>query len=413
MFLQTFISGFYLLVAIVAGGILARYGGVASGVAFGASVFVASVQIHLLFLARHAAKTHSEQVARLRADHVTLAEELAEARAKAEELEIKLRVESRKSSEALAHEMRMIEEMFGQLEQSLETRIEARAQASMVSELANATSADPILENIRDALAHNRVELHLQPIVSLPNRRPAFYEGFTRLRDELGAIILPNVFLQAADDAGLLSTIDNLLLFRCVQIVRRLSQKDRRVGIFCNVALNSLRDEIFFPQFYQFMKENRDLAGSVIFELGQESFDSRTSVEARNMAKLLDLGFRFSIDKVRHLEVDLADLERSGVRFFKVEAGLFLHEVIDGGQRPRSSVARDLAPHDVPAVFQRYGIELIAEKIETEKMVVEILEFEFALAQGHLFGTVRPVKGELLDDAGPAPDFSARKRAAR
>jgi cyclic-di-GMP phosphodiesterase TipF (flagellum assembly factor) len=41
-------------------------------------------------------------------------------------------------------------------------------------------------------LEDNRIELHLQPIVALPQRKTVYYEGFTRLRDPSGAVILPS-----------------------------------------------------------------------------------------------------------------------------------------------------------------------------------------------------------------------------
>src|SRR6185437_2921283 len=115
-------------------------------------------------------------------------------------------------------------------------------------------------------------------------------------------------YLSVAEPEGLVSAIDNLLLFRCVQIVRRLASKDRKVGIFCNVALGSLADESFFPQFLEFLSENRDMAGALIFELGQPAYERRGAAEARNMAKLADLGFRFSLDKVVDLDLNFADL---------------------------------------------------------------------------------------------------------
>jgi cyclic-di-GMP phosphodiesterase TipF (flagellum assembly factor) len=55
-----------------------------------------------------------------------------------------------------------------------------------------------------------------------------------------------------AEPAGLVAAIDNLLLFRCVQIVRRLARQDRRVGIFCNISMASLGDDAFFPHFLGF-----------------------------------------------------------------------------------------------------------------------------------------------------------------
>ena len=40
-------------------------------------------------------------------------------------------------------------------------------------------------------------------------------------------------------------------------------------------------------------------------------------------------------------------------------------------------------------------IELIAEKIEEEHVVVNLLDYEVALAQGFLFGEPKPVRHDL------------------
>ena len=135
---------------------------------------------------------------------------------------------------------------------------------------------------------------------------------------------MPAEYLSVAEPGGLVSAIDNLLLFRCVQIVRRLAKNDRKVGIFCNIALGSLADEAFFPQFLEFLAEHKDMAGALIFELGQAAFDRRGSVEARNMAKLADLGFRFSLDKVTDLDLDFQELQRADVKFVKIAADVLL-----------------------------------------------------------------------------------------
>ena len=165
-----------------------------------------------------------------------------------------------------------------------------------------------MLEIVREALSENRVDLYLQPVVGLPQRKTVFYESFSRLRDASGQVIMPAEYLAVAEPGGLVTAIDNLLLFRCVQIVRRLARQDRRVGIFCNISMSSLGDEEFFPQFLDLLRANRDLAPALVFEVGQAAFDARDSVQARNMGRLADLGFRFSLDKVTNLDLDLQDL---------------------------------------------------------------------------------------------------------
>jgi cyclic-di-GMP phosphodiesterase TipF (flagellum assembly factor) len=258
-----------------------------------------------------------------------------------------------------------------------------------------------LMEIVREALAENRVDLYLQPVVSLPQRRTVFYESFTRLRDPTGQIIMPAEYLAVAEPAGLVTAIDNLLLFRCVQIVRRLAAQDRRVGIFCNVAMASLGDDEFFPQFLELLRANRDLAPALIFEVGQAAFDARTSVEARNMGKLAELGFRFSLDKVADLDLDLQDLTRADVKFVRIGAQRLLDDLTEIGGRLVFRSMPDLAAEDFALLMRRYGVELIAEKVENERQVVDILDLDIQIAQGHLFGEPRAIKDAVLAETGP------------
>ncbi|MEO6340232.1 MAG: EAL domain-containing protein, partial [Caulobacteraceae bacterium] len=249
----------------------------------------------------------------------------------------------------------------------------------------------------------------------LPQRRTTFYESFSRLRDETGRILMPAEYLAVAEPEGLVSAIDNLLLFRCVQIVRRLAKNDRKVGIFCNISLASLSDEAFFPQFLDFLAKNKDLAGALIFELGQAAFEARGSVESRNMAKLADLGFRFSMDKVMNLDIDFADLARTDVKFIKISAQVLLDQILEVEGRMALKSMKDLQAGDFAALTRRYGVEVIAEKIEAERQVIDVLELDIGFGQGHLFGEPRAIRDAVLAETDPPAAFmrsTLQRRAA-
>jgi cyclic-di-GMP phosphodiesterase TipF (flagellum assembly factor) len=325
-------------------------------------------------------------------------------------------------SEALTGEVRMLEALVQRMGESLDERLaqlQVGAPAAAVPALHNErrrrAQTTVLLEEVREALAANRVDLSLQPVVSLPQRRTVFYESFSRLRDESGRMMMPAEYLPAAEPEGLVSAIDNLLLFRCVQIVRRLAKQERKVGIFCNISLASLADEVFFPQFLEFLSENRDTASGLIFELGQAAFEARGSVEARNMAKLADLGYRFSIDKVTDLSLDFADLARSDVKFVKISASVMLDQLTEMDGRLTLKAQNDIDPVDFAQLARRYGVEVICEKIESERQVVDILEFDVAYGQGHLFGEPRAIREQVLAESDPPADFiegPLRRKAA-
>jgi cyclic-di-GMP phosphodiesterase TipF (flagellum assembly factor) len=330
--------------------------------------------------------------------------------------------EAARRSEVLSDEVRMLEALVQRMSDSLEDRL-AQLQVGvqtptvtvLPTERRRRQQTTVLLEEVRAALAANRVDLYLQPVVSLPQRRTVFYESFSRLRDDGGRVMMPAEYLPAAEPEGLVSAIDNLLLFRCVQIVRRLAKQERKVGIFCNISLASLADEVFFPQFLEFLAENRDAAGALIFELGQAAYEARGSVEARNMAKLADMGFRFSIDKVSDLSLDFADLARSDVKFVKISAPVLLDQLQDMDGRLTLKSQKDIQAVDFADLARRYGVEVIAEKIESERQVVDILDLDVGYGQGHLFGEPRAIKEQVLAESDPPHTFirdALRKKAA-
>jgi cyclic-di-GMP phosphodiesterase TipF (flagellum assembly factor) len=311
-------------------------------------------------------------------------------------------------SEELTTEVRMLEDLVQRISEDIDERLNARAATVIPlspKDERKVRHGAAVLQEVRSALADNRVDLYLQPVVSLPQRRTVFYESFTRLRDEAGRMMLPAEYLAVAEPEGLVSAIDNLLLFRCVQIVRRLAKQDRKVGIFCNISLASLADETFFPQFIEFLGENKDTAGGLIFELGQSAFEARGAVEARNMAKLADMGFRFSLDKVTDLALDFTDLSRADVKFVKIAGHVMLDQLLEEGGRMTLKTNRDIEAADFAALSRRYGVEVIAEKIESERQVVDILELDVGYGQGNLFGEPRAIREAVLAESDPPAEY--------
>jgi cyclic-di-GMP phosphodiesterase TipF (flagellum assembly factor) len=315
-------------------------------------------------------------------------------------------MDSVRRSEELSSEVHMLEDMVARMGDRLESRLHEQVSAARSPERARSEQGHALLEVVREALAENRVDLYLQPVVGLPQRRTVFYESFSRLRDETGRVMMPAEYLAVAEPEGLVAAIDNLLLFRCVQIVRRLAKQDRKIGIFCNISLASLGDETFFPQFLEFLQANKDMAGALIFELGQSAFDQRGSVEARHMGRLADLGFRFSLDKVNDLDLDFQDLARADVKFIKVGAAMLLDQ-LEESENGRLIIRSlpDLQAQDFASLTRRYGLEVIAEKVESERQVVDILELDIAYGQGHLFGEPRAIRDAVLAEADPPADF--------
>ncbi len=414
--LTAFIFTLYALMGIGVGGAVATTGAITPqmGGLMAFCVFLGLFQTHAMVARKSVDRSVQNDLKLLKDSTRNLHRDMEATKTGLEGLRAQVETETTKRSDELVGEVKMLEGLIKRMGESFEHRLGDLARTPAV---AAHPARNTMLEAVREALTHNRVDLYLQPIVNLPQRKTVFYESFSRLRDGADRVIMPAEYLKVAEPAGLVGTIDNLLLFRCVQIVRRLAKQDRQVGVFCNISHLTLKDETFFPQFLEFMRENRDLAGSVIFELGQAAFETRGSVEARNMAKLADLGFAFSIDKTTSLKLDMADLNRSDVRFVKFSADTLMGDMdtVDGA--PRHASMPDIHAADIAALYARYGIELIAEKIETEQQAVETVDLDIRYGQGHLFGAPRPVRDQVLNEApatheGQTPAPMMREAAA-
>jgi cyclic-di-GMP phosphodiesterase TipF (flagellum assembly factor) len=408
------LSGAYICLALITALLVWRIGG---GAGAGAAALVGALG---LCFALHGLVTRSlddgqlaGEIAAVREAHLILSSEIEKIQSRLTDMVEAITEDALRRSEEIYSEVQLLEDVVQQmgerLEAQLSLQVERAEAAATVSPRASA-----LLQTVRAALDAGRVDLYLQAVVSLPQRRTQYYESFSRLRDETGRVLMPAEFLSVAEPGGLVAAIDNLLLFRCVQIVRRLAKQDRKVGIFCNISLASLGDEDFFPQFMEFLGANRDLAGSLIFELGQGAFNARGSVELRNMAKLADLGFRFSIDKVTSLDLDFQDLARADVAFVKISAPLLLEQIQEDGGHISLKAMPNLAAADYAALARRYGVELVAEKVESERQVVDVLELDIGFGQGHLFGEPRPIRDAVLAETEPPAAFiqaALRRRA--
>ena len=234
---------------------------------------------------------------------------------------------------------------------------------------------EEILEIAQEALREDRVDLVLQPIVTLPQRKRRYYECFSRLRTREGYCVLPEQYIALATEEGFVTAIDNMLLFRCMQLVRKIQRRGEDLDFFCNISRRTLEDAEFCADFLSFLEENPDLAPHLIFEFNQPDFENLCASVGPFLERLKALGCRFSLDRVADLSFDVQALAARGFSFLKLASDKML---------------RELEP-DAP-LFQavrQAKIEIIAEKIEDEEALREIIDYKVAFAQGYLFSEPR------------------------
>jgi len=260
------------------------------------------------------------------------------------------------------------------------------AASSAPAPAAPSRSQTQLIAAVKNAIEENRLDIYLQPMVTLPQRKVRYYEAVTRLRDDKDQVLVAEDFIGTAESAGLIGRLDHAVMLRCVQVLRRLMVRNKDVGVFCNVSATTISNPTHFAQCLDFLEANRVLAPSFVLEFKQSTLRRLGPAETENLAALAQRGYRFSIDHVTDLRFEPRELADRGVRFIKVPAALLLD--------PKQSSTSDIHPSDLSDLLGRFGIDLIAEKIEGERAVVDLLDYDVRFGQGFLFAPPRPLRPE-------------------
>ena len=126
-----------------------------------------------------------------------------------------------------------------------------------------------------------------------------------------------------------------------------------------------------------FIASHRKLADRLIFEIAQKDFANLEPAVREIMKGLAKLGCAFSIDNVTDINFNVENLQAVNVRFIKLNAQSLLTRM-----KNENAFAEALR---VKRRLENNGISIIVEKIENERDLKELLDFDISYGQGYLF----------------------------
>jgi len=281
-------------------------------------------------------------------------------------------------------------------EAAMRARIEAKA-AEREAAIAQAErrAADERAAVISQALSDGRVEVHLQPIVQLPQRRTRGYEALVRLRLDEQTLLLPEHFVKIVEERGFGPTLDALVLTRALAIARHLGAKEGKLFVSCNFSTATWGSAKALSALSRILDKYREHAGHLVVEMPQTVFRALDPTSLGFLGAMSANGVRFALDQLVDLRLDPASLADRGIRFVKAPAALLQADAV-------GRVATDIAASDLSALLARASITLIADDIEDDPTVADMIELGVGLAQGLVFSPPRPVKPEVFAEPAAA-----------
>jgi cyclic-di-GMP phosphodiesterase TipF (flagellum assembly factor) len=258
------------------------------------------------------------------------------------------------------------------------------------------------LDMLKQAIEAGRLVFHLQPIVTLPQRKAYGYDLVPRLALAAGELADAPDFLPQHGGEAVLRRIERLALEEAVTIARRARTSGQLAPLYVPVSRATLVDAIAIDKAVSLLEANRAIASAIVLTLAETDWSAMPLSEKAALAAFVKRGVRLALRGVRSLRLDFADLAGDGVRSVRVDAQDFI-------AAPESFT--DFHSSDVTSYVKRFEIDLVLTGVSTEEQVLVLLEDGVALVQGpHLAGP-GPVRPDLVVERGAAEPLPHRAQA--
>ncbi len=248
------------------------------------------------------------------------------------------------------------------------------------------------LARIADAIEAGRVNVFLEPILDLEKNQARHYEVSVRLTDADGAEISPDDPIEAERPSGAMPLLDGLRLKRTADVARRLEERNKAGNVFSSFSGQSLTADEFLSTFAETYDTQVQLANQLVLTFSQADVRLFRNAHWTMVNEMRDLGFGFALRAVTDLDIDFDQLARTGFRFVKLDADVFLQ----GLPAPGALIpADDLCKH-----LEDLGLKPVVEALDDEDKRTKVFTYGVRLGQGRLFGGARQFKA--AKSSGPA-----------
>jgi len=240
----------------------------------------------------------------------------------------------------------------------------------------------PTGRELRDGLVRGEFKVHFQPIHNFGTRSVDTLEALVRWRHPTRGMLLPGVFLPAAEQVGLSHVISVRVLDTACSSLRYWRSRghpDLRVAV--NLSAHDLRHDDFAGTVAATLDRHKLAPSALELEITEHEQldDDRAAAQADELARQ---GVSLAIDDFGVKYSSLRHLHRLPVRALKVD-GSFVRDI------GRSAASESIVAA-VIGIAARMSLRLVAEGVEEVRQMTELRRLGCHIMQGFLFSPAVP-----------------------
>ena len=234
---------------------------------------------------------------------------------------------------------------------------------------------------LKRAITENEFVLHYQPIVDMGSGTAVHHEALIRWNLH-GTLVYPNDFIFFAEEEGLITQIGRQALDMAFAQIREWSAEGTPARLSINVSRNQFQDEDFVEDLIERAGVYGIDPGMVVLEITESMIIADPAAAKIIIGRLISSGFRIAVDDFGVGYSSLSVLVEYPVHIVKLDRSLI--KTLEHDSRARSMVSGFIE------LFQRLGLEVVAEGVETAMQHEFLSVAGCDFAQGWLYGKPMP-----------------------
>ena len=242
--------------------------------------------------------------------------------------------------------------------------------------------------DLRRAVEAEEFTLHYQPIADVRSGETRGFEALLRWEHPARGLILPDEFIPAAEETGLIVPLGRFVLEEaCRQLRAWQARADRDapgLTMSINVSARQLRDRRFVQDVRRVLAQSGVDPRSILLEITESVMIDDAHFTSDTLRQLRELGVRLAID-----DFGTGYASMSWLRDLPVDVLKIARPFIDGIGNGREHEAFALA---IVRLGESLELSVIAEGVETALQRDRIAQMGCRLAQGNFFA--RPASAE-------------------
>tara|TARA_R110002072_G_scaffold54957_11_gene143668 strand:+ start:2384 stop:4162 length:1779 start_codon:yes stop_codon:yes gene_type:complete len=231
-----------------------------------------------------------------------------------------------------------------------------------------------IAGQVQRALREKRLRFAYQPIVDSLTRETRFHECLLRIVQPDGQVVVAGQFMPVVENLGMIRSVDRTVLERAVDELKLYP--DARMAV--NVSGLTTTDRSWMRSAVAMLRGRPDIAERMVIEITETAGLEDLEACCRFVSTLRDLGCEIALDDFGAGYTSFRHLKQLAVNKVKID-GSFVRKI---GENPENLVfIRTLID-----LARTFGLETVAECVETEEEAELLLNEGVNYMQGYAFG---------------------------